>query len=62
MGSQKEVIELLEALGKRDDYIVLIGGAPTTPAWQEEIGADAWAETAAGAAKIAAKWMKEKCK
>jgi len=34
MGSQKEVLELLEALGKRDDYIVLIGGAPTTPAWQ----------------------------
>jgi len=62
MGSQKEVIELLDALGKRDDYIVLIGGAPTTPAWQEEIGADGWAETAAGAAKIAAKWIKEKGK
>jgi corrinoid protein of di/trimethylamine methyltransferase len=62
MGSQKEVIELLEALGKRDDYIVIIGGAPTTTAWQEEIGADGWAETAAGAAKIAAKWMKEKGK
>ena len=60
MGSQKEVLELLEALGKRDDYVVLIGGAPTTPAWQEEIGADGWAETAAGAAKIASKWMKEK--
>jgi methanogenic corrinoid protein MtbC1 len=41
---------------------MLIGGAPTTPAWQEEIGADAWAQTAAGAAKIAVKWMKEKGK
>ena len=62
MGSQKEVIELLEALEKRDDYIVIIGGAPTTVAWQKEIGADGWAETAAGAAKIAAKWIKEKGK
>ena len=60
MGSQKEVIELLEALEKRDDYIVIIGGAPTTVAWQKEIGADGWAETAAGAAKITAKLIEEK--
>ena len=60
MGSQKEVIELLEALGRRDDYIVIIGGAPTTVDWQKEIGADGWAETAAGAAKITAKLIEEK--
>ncbi len=59
MGSQKEVIELLEALGKRDDYIVIIGGAPTSTKWQKEIGANGWAETAGGAGKLAAKLIKE---
>ncbi|MHA2305054.1 MAG: cobalamin B12-binding domain-containing protein [Candidatus Hodarchaeales archaeon] len=52
MVSQKEVIELLEALGKRKDYLVIIGGAPTTEKWQKEIGADGWAETAVAAAKV----------
>lgn len=62
MGSQKEVIELLEALGKREDYVVIIGGAPTTKTWQEEIRADGWAETAAEATKLAAKLLEEKAK
>ena len=60
MVSQKEVIELLEALGKRDNYAVIIGGAPTTAAWQKEIGADGWAETAVQAGKLATKLIKEK--
>jgi corrinoid protein of di/trimethylamine methyltransferase len=62
MGSQKEVIELLEAMGKRDKYIVIIGGAPTSANWQKEIGADGWAETAAGAAKLVAKLIEKKVK
>ena len=60
MMSQKEVIELLAALGKRDDYLVIIGGAPTTAAWQKEIGADGWTETAGGAGKLATKLIKDK--
>ena len=60
MGSQKEVIELLEALGKRKNYIVIIGGAPTSEAWRKEIGADGWAETAGGAGKLAAKLVEGK--
>ncbi len=60
MMSQKEVIELLEALGKRDDYVVIIGGAPTSETWQKEIGADGWAETAGGAGKLAAKLLEAK--
>lgn len=55
MGSQKEVIELLEALGKRENFIVIIGGAPTSETWQKEIGADGWTETAGGAGKLATK-------
>lgn len=62
MSSQKEVIELLEALGKRKDYIVIIGGAPTSEAWQKEIGADGWAETAGGAGKLTARLIKEKAR
>jgi corrinoid protein of di/trimethylamine methyltransferase len=62
MSSQKEVIELLEALGKRKDYIVIIGGAPTSEAWQKEIGADGWAETAGGAGKLTTRLIKEKAR
>ena len=62
MMSQKEVLELLEALGKRDDFIVIIGGAPTTEAWQKEIGADGWAEAAGGAGKLAIKLIEEKAR
>ncbi|MFX0124111.1 MAG: B12-binding domain-containing protein [Candidatus Hodarchaeota archaeon] len=62
MVSQKEVIELLNALGKRNDYIVIIGGAPTTETWQQEIGADGWAETAVQAGKLAAELLQKKAK
>jgi corrinoid protein of di/trimethylamine methyltransferase len=60
MVSQKEVIELLKALGKRDDYIVIVGGAPTTAQWKEKIGADGWAETAVQAAKLATNLLENK--
>jgi corrinoid protein of di/trimethylamine methyltransferase len=60
MVSQKEVIELLKALGKREDYIVIVGGAPTTAQWKEEIGADGWAETAVQAAKLATDLLENK--
>jgi len=62
MGSQKEVIELLEALGKRENFIIIIGGAPTSETWQKEIGADGWAETAGGAGKLATKLIEGKVK
>jgi len=62
MGSQKEVMELLEALGKRDEYIVIIGGAPTSESWQKEIGADGWSETAGGAGKLSIRLIEEKAK
>ncbi|MFQ5979453.1 MAG: B12-binding domain-containing protein [Candidatus Heimdallarchaeota archaeon] len=60
MMSQKEVIELLDAMGKRENYVVLIGGAPTSPTWQKKIGADGWAKTAVQAVKMAAKLIEEK--
>jgi corrinoid protein of di/trimethylamine methyltransferase len=60
MHSQREVIELLEALGKRDKYIVLVGGNPTSENWKKEIGADGWAETAGEATRLITKMISEK--
>ncbi|MFX0063900.1 MAG: B12-binding domain-containing protein, partial [Candidatus Hermodarchaeota archaeon] len=62
MSSQKEVIELLEALGKRQDYIVIIGGAPTSEAWRKEIGADGWTEAAGGAGKLTAELIEKRAR
>lgn len=62
MVSQKEVIELLKALGKRDDYVIIVGGAPTTEAWQNEIGADGWAETAVQSGKLTAELLEKRAR
>jgi 5-methyltetrahydrofolate--homocysteine methyltransferase len=41
------VIDTLKAKGIRDDYIVLVGGAPLNEAFAEAIGADAYCRDAA---------------
>jgi corrinoid protein of di/trimethylamine methyltransferase len=46
---QKKVIEALKAEGLRDRVKVIVGGAPVSRSWAEEIGADGYAEDAAGA-------------
>ena len=43
---QKDVIDVLNGMGLRKKFLVIVGGAPTTKEWAEEIGADYWAETA----------------
>jgi len=40
MPKQKEIIEILNDKGIRDRYKVIIGGAPTSRMWAEQIGAD----------------------
>jgi corrinoid protein of di/trimethylamine methyltransferase len=59
--AQKDVIDLLKAMGVRNRYVVMVGGAPTTNEWAEEIGADGWAETAEEAVRVAEASMKERC-
>jgi len=53
MGAQKELEELLEATGKKDRFITMVGGAPCTPRWARKIGADGYSEDAVAAVKVA---------
>jgi methanogenic corrinoid protein MtbC1 len=46
MPNQQKTIEALKAAGLRDGVKVMIGGAPTTRAWADEIGADGYSEDA----------------
>jgi len=60
MPAQKEVIDILKAMGIRNNFIVMVGGGSTTKEWAEEIGADEWAETAEKAVTLARKLIEEK--
>lgn len=57
MLKQKELIEALEEAGLRDRVKVMVGGAPVTRSWAEEIGADGYSEDALGAVTEAKKLM-----
>ncbi|NHJ24652.1 MAG: hypothetical protein EAX89_08760 [Candidatus Lokiarchaeota archaeon] len=46
MDFQKQVIEELKKRGLREKYKVIVGGAPTTEEWADQIGADAHADDA----------------
>lgn len=46
---QKEVIDLLDEMGQREKYYIIVGGGPVTPEFATDIGADGWAENAATA-------------
>ncbi len=50
---QKETIDALKAAGLRDSVKVMVGGAPVTQAFADEIGADAYTPDAATAAEKA---------
>ena len=52
MLSQKEAIDALKAAGLRDKVKVMVGGAPVTKSFADEIGADAYSPDAATAAEV----------
>ena len=60
MPYMKVVIEALKAKGIRDDFIVLVGGAPLNEAFAEAIGADAYCRDAAVAVETAKEFMNRK--
>jgi corrinoid protein of di/trimethylamine methyltransferase len=50
---QREVIEHLAEAGLRGRVKVMVGGCPVTQGWAEQIGAEGFAEDAAGAVVVA---------
>lgn len=59
MYEQKNVIKTLEDSGLRNKVKVIVGGAPVTKEWAEEIGADGYAENAIEAVKIVKNLLKK---
>jgi len=53
MPGMKATIEALEEAGLRDAVKIMVGGAPVTAAFAEQIGADAYAPDAASAVDVA---------
>ncbi|MHC1770636.1 MAG: B12-binding domain-containing protein [Flexilinea sp.] len=53
----RELIELLKAMGKREDYFCIFGGGPVTPEWIVKTGADGYGRDAKDAASLCIKLM-----
>jgi corrinoid protein of di/trimethylamine methyltransferase len=49
MPGQKNTIQAIEEAGIRDKVKIMVGGAPVTRAWADEVGADGYAEDASSA-------------
>ena len=60
MPYMKVVIDTMKEEGIRDDYIVLVGGAPLNEEFGEAIGADAYCRDAAMAVETAKKLVSER--
>ena len=52
MTNQKEVIDSLEEAGIRGKVKVLVGGAPVSQDWADQIGADGYAEDASAVVEV----------
>jgi 5-methyltetrahydrofolate--homocysteine methyltransferase len=55
MRSMEQTIKALEEAGVRDKVKIIIGGAPVTQSFADQIGADGYASNAASAADLAKK-------
>ncbi len=55
MPAMKTTIDALKAAGVRDQVKIIVGGAPITQTFADEIGADGFSESAAGAVSAARK-------
>ena len=60
MPYMKVVIDTLIEKGLRDEYIVLVGGAPLNQEFGEAVGADAYCRDAAVAAEIATEFVSKR--
>lgn len=53
MSNQVKIIKVLSSEGLRDKVKIIVGGAPTSQSWAEEIGADGYGENAIEAVRVA---------
>lgn len=53
MDGMASVIQMLQEEGIRDRYKVIVGGGPVSQSFAEKIGADGYADNAAGAVRVA---------
>jgi methylmalonyl-CoA mutase cobalamin-binding domain/chain len=60
MPYMKVVIDEMVATGIRDDYIVLVGGAPLNEEFGQAVGADAYCRDAAQTAELSPQLIKER--
>jgi methylmalonyl-CoA mutase cobalamin-binding domain/chain len=60
MPYMKVVIDTMKEQGIRDDYVVLVGGAPLNEEFAREVGADAYCRDAAVALETAKEFMRRK--
>jgi 5-methyltetrahydrofolate--homocysteine methyltransferase len=60
MGYMPVLIEELTEMGFKQDFKVMVGGAPVTEKWVKQIGADGYARDAIGAVKVAKELVKNK--
>ncbi len=59
MPFMRDLIDLLGAMGERQRFIVMVGGASVTPEFAERIGADGTAPNAVQAVQLARKLIRE---
>lgn len=58
----KDLVELLVVMGERDNFKVMVGGAPVTAEWAAEIGSDGTAPNPIGAVNLAKRLIQEQRK
>jgi 5-methyltetrahydrofolate--homocysteine methyltransferase len=59
MRAMESTIKALQEANLRDQVKIMIGGAPVTQAFAEQIGADGYASNAVAAADLAKRWVAE---
>jgi corrinoid protein of di/trimethylamine methyltransferase len=60
MKNQRSVVEAIDRAGLRSAVKIMVGGAPVTRRWAEEIGADGYAKDAMSAVTLALELMAQK--
>jgi corrinoid protein of di/trimethylamine methyltransferase len=56
---QRDVIEMLRNKGKQEEYFIIVGGAPVTQKWADEIGANGFGRDAVDAVRVLDQHHKE---